>query len=250
MPHPSYFERVYKLCRENGALFIADETQTGLGRTGDNYWGFQNYRGFIPDIVTCGRPLGSGHPIGAAVTSERVSKKLGAYFSTFGGNPVSCAIGLTVLDVIKNENLMSSCKSVGRVLFQSLNELKNRYPEWMGDIRGHGLVVGIEIVSDQESRAPNSPLAVNIMYSLKADEKTLVGISGKHRNVLFISPPMCFNMENCRRLVNSIENVLAKVKFQIEFSPEEFENNGKTMQVKYCKKFNDFIALIEYDLAN
>ena len=93
MPHPSYFERVYKICRENGALFIADETQTGLGRTGDHYWGFQNYRGFIPDIVTCGRPLGSGHPIGAAVTSERVSKKLGAYFSTFGGNPVSCAIG-------------------------------------------------------------------------------------------------------------------------------------------------------------
>ena len=122
------------------------------------------------------------------------------------------------------------------VCLQSLNELKYRYPEWMGDIRGHGLVVGIEIVSDQESRAPNSPLAVNIMYSLKADEKTLVGISGKHRNVLFISPPMCFNMENCRRLVNSIENVLAKVKFQIEFSPEEFENNGKTMQVKKLPK--------------
>ena len=96
MPHPSYFERVYKICRENGALFIADETQTGLGRTGDHYWGFQNYRGFIPDIVTCGRPLGSGHPIGAAVTSERVSKKLGAYFSTFGGNPVSCAIGKVI----------------------------------------------------------------------------------------------------------------------------------------------------------
>ena len=127
MPHPIYFERVYKICRENGALFIADETQTGLGRTGDNYWGFQNFRGFVPDIVTCGRPLGSGHPIGAAVTSERVSRKLGAYFSTFGGNPVSCAIGLTVLEVIKNENLMSSAKSVGRVMFQLLEELKDRY---------------------------------------------------------------------------------------------------------------------------
>ena len=117
-----------------------------------------------------------------------------------------------MLDVIKNENLMSSAKSVGRVMFESLNELKTKYPEWIGDIRGHGLVVGIEIVSeaDGETRAPNSPLAVNVMYSLKADEKTLVGISGKHRNVLFISPPMCFNMENCRRLVNSIENVLAK----------------------------------------
>ena len=136
-----------------------------------------------------------------------------------------------MLDVIKNENLMSSAKSVGRVMFESLNELKTKYPEWIGDIRGHGLVVGIEIVSeaDGETRAPNSPLAVNVMYSLKADEKTLVGISGKHRNVLFISPPMCFNMENCRRLVNSIENVLAKIKFQIEFSPEELGNS--TMQV-------------------
>jgi len=243
MPHPSYFERVYKICRENGALFIADETQTGLGRTGDHYWGFQNYRGFIPDIVTCGRPLGSGHPIGAAVTSERVSKKLGAYFSTFGGNPVSCAIGLTVLDVIKNESLMSSAKSVGRVMFQSLNDLKGRYPDWIGDIRGHGLVVGIEIVTDGETRAPNSPLAVNVMYSLKADEKTLVGISGKHRNVLFISPPMCFNMENCRRLINSIENVLAKVKFQIEFSPEELGNSTMEGLLRGCiagpvKNFN------------
>ena len=124
---------------------------------------------------------------------------------------------------------MSSAKSVGRVMFQSLNDLKGRYPDWIGDIRGHGLVVGIEIVTDGETRAPNSPLAVNVMYSLKADEKTLVGISGKHRNVLFISPPMCFNMENCRRLINSIENVLAKVKFQIEFSPEELGNS--TMEV-------------------
>ena len=90
-------------------------------------------------------------------------------------------------------------------------------------------MVGIEIITDKESKAPNSPLAVNVMYSLKADEKTLVGISGRHRNVIFISPPMCFTMENCRRLVNAIENVLAKVKFQIEFSPEELDNGS--MQV-------------------
>ena len=125
---------------------------------------------------------------------------------------------------------MSSAKSVGRTMFQLLKELKDRYPEWLGDVRGHGLVAGIEIIMDQNSKAPNSPLAVNIMYSLKADEKTLVGISGRHRNVIFISPPMCFTMENCRRLVNAIENVLAKVKFQMEFSPEDLDNSS-TMQV-------------------
>ena len=92
-PHPKYFEKVCQIVRNHGALVIFDETQTGLGRTGDHFWGFQNFGNVIPDIVTVGRPLGAGHPIGAVVTSNKVSKKLGAYYSTFGGNPVSCAIG-------------------------------------------------------------------------------------------------------------------------------------------------------------
>ena len=122
-PHKMYFERVFKTVHDNGGLVIADETQTALGRTGAHFWGFQNY-GFLPDIVAVGRPLGGGHPIGAVITSERVSSRLGAYFSTFGGNPVSCAIGIAVLDVISNENLMSSAKHVGQVLYELLKDLQ------------------------------------------------------------------------------------------------------------------------------
>merc|ERR1712241_66507 len=210
IPHKSYFERVYKTVHDHRALIIADETQTGLGRTGDHFWGFQRY-GVVPDIVTVGRPLGAGHPIGAVITSNRISKKLGAYFSTFGGNPVSCAIGLAVLDVIKNENLMSSARNVGQMLREQLNTLKTKYPQWLGDIRGRGLVIGLEIVSDATTKAPNSPLAINIMYNLKA-EKVLVGISGKHKNVIFISPPLCFTIENSRRLIYALDSVLASYK--------------------------------------
>ena len=123
-PHHSYYEKVCQIARDHGALIIFDETQTGLGRTGDNFWGFQNFGNIVPDIVTVGRPLGAGHPIGAVVTSLAVSKRLGAYFSTFGGNPVSCAIGLAVLDVIINENLLSSVKNVGKVLHEQLKILK------------------------------------------------------------------------------------------------------------------------------
>ena len=127
------------------ALVIFDETQTGLGRTGEHFWGFQNYGNIVPDILTCGRPLGAGHPIGACITSSRVARRfvqiftllipksaktiffsyrLGAYFSTFGGNPVSCAIGLSVLDVIVNENLQTCVRNVGRVLQEQLIKLQ------------------------------------------------------------------------------------------------------------------------------
>jgi ethanolamine-phosphate phospho-lyase len=211
IPHQTYFERVYKIVHDHRALIIADETQTGLGRTGDHFWGFQNYgSGLVPDIITVGRPLGAGHPIAAVITSAGVSRKLGSYFSTFGGNPVSCAIGLAVLDVINNENLMSSARNVGKLLSDLLHDLQAKYPEWIGNIRGKGLVTGLEIVTDADSKSPNSVLALDVMYSLKA-EKVLVGITGKHRNVLFISPPMCFNIENCRRYFTSIRSILTKI---------------------------------------
>lgn len=224
IPHKSYFERVYKTAHDHRALVIADETQTGLGRTGDHFWGFQRY-GVVPDIVTVGRPLGAGHPIGAVITSTRVSKKLGAYFSTFGGNPVSCAIGLAVLDVINNENLMSSARNVGKMLQDQLSELRTKYPQWLGDIRGRGLVIGLEIVSDAETKAPNSPLAVNIMYNLKA-EKVLVGISGKQKNVIFISPPLCFTIENSRRLIFALDSVLASYKATMIAEGDDSESDN------------------------
>jgi len=228
-PHPKYFEKVCQIVRNHGALVIFDETQTGLGRTGDHFWGFQNFGNVIPDIVTVGRPLGAGHPIGAVVTSNKVSKKLGAYYSTFGGNPVSCAIGLAVLDVIQNENLLSSVRHIGKVLHDQLDDLKAKYSQLIGDVRGRGLVHGLEIVTDNVSRKPNSPMAINIMYGLKA-EKILVGICGKNRNVVFISPPMCFTMDNCRRLMSALDKVLSKYSTPLENDDSNMNAEGEASQ--------------------
>ena len=115
-----------RIVREHGGLVIADEVQTGLGRAGNNLWGFMDYN-LVPDIVTIGKGLGNGFPLGAVICSREISDKLGGYFSTFGGNPVACAIGLSVLEIIKNEKLMSSANIVGKHLNKSLHQIKEKY---------------------------------------------------------------------------------------------------------------------------
>eukprot|EP00092_Neocalanus_flemingeri_P027364 GFUD01029679.1.p1 GENE.GFUD01029679.1~~GFUD01029679.1.p1 ORF type:complete len:562 (+),score=149.73 GFUD01029679.1:180-1865(+) len=206
---PSYFKHVYKTVREHGGLVIADEVQTGLGRTGNHMWGFMNYE-VVPDIVTIGKPLGNGHPMGAVVCSREVSDKLGGYFSTFGGNPVSCAIGLSVFEIIKNEKLVSSAKMVGRHLYKSLQELQSKH-RCLGDVRGAGLVQGLEIVNNKEERIPAANLATEIMYELKM-KQVLVGITGRDKNVILFTPPMCFTIENSRRFAKCFDEVLASLE--------------------------------------
>jgi len=205
---PSYFKHVYKIVRNHGGLVIADEVQTGLGRTGTHMWGFMNF-GVVPDIVTIGKPLGNGHPMGAVVCSKEVSEKLGGYFSTFGGNPVSCSIGLSVLDIITNEKLVSSANMVGRHLHKSLEDLHMKY-ESLGDVRGCGLLQALEIVNNKQDKLPAPDLATEIMFGLKG-KQVLVGITGRNRNVILFTPPMCFNIENSRRFIKSLEEVLSSL---------------------------------------
>jgi len=215
----SYLQRVYNIVRQHGGLVIADEVQTGLGRTGHHMWSFMNCD-VVPDIVTIGKPLGNGHPMGAVVCSRDVSEKLGGYFSTFGGNPVSCAIGMSVFEIIKNEQLVSSAKMVGKHLSKSLQELQQRH-SCVGDVRGMGLVHGIEIVSNSVERTPAANLATEIMFSLKT-KQVLVGITGRDKNVLLFTPPMCFTIENSRRFTKCLEEVLTSLeplKTQVESRP-------------------------------
>merc|ERR1719378_1340139 len=208
-PPRSYYKHVYKTVRKHGGLVIADEVQTGLGRTGNHMWGFMNFD-VVPDIVTIGKPLGNGFPMGAVVCSREVSDKLGGYFSTFGGNPVACSIGLSVFSVISNEKLVSSAKMVGLHLTKSLEELKLRY-QCLGDIRGMGLVHGLEIVNNRVEKAPDAALATDIMVALK-QKHILVGITGSEQNVILFTPPMCFTIENSRKFTRSLEEVLASTK--------------------------------------
>jgi len=204
---PAYFKHVYRVVRQHGGLVIADEVQSGLGRTGSHMWGFQHFE-VVPDIVTTGKPLGNGHPMGAVICSREVSEKLGGYFSTFGGNPVSCAIGLSVFEIVKNEKLVSSAKMVGKHLHKSLEEIKQKYP-CVGDIRGGGLLLGIEIVNNKDDLIPDDKLASEIMFRLKL-KQVLVGITGRDRNVLLFTPPMCFTIANSTRFSKCLDEVLSE----------------------------------------
>jgi len=204
-PTSQYYQQVYSAVRAHGGLVIADESRTGLGRTGEHMWAFQSF-GVVPDIVTIGRSMSNGYPMGAVICSREVSERLGGYFSTFGGNPVACAIGLTVLEVIANEMLMSSAKMVGRSLQSSLHKLMDKH-ECLGDIRGSGLIWAIEIVDNKRENKPEPKLASEIMYRLK-EKQVLVDLTGRNENVILFSPPMCFTMENGRVFTNCLDEVL------------------------------------------
>lgn len=211
---PKYvIKSMFRSIRSRGGLVIADEVQTGLGRTGEHMWGFMNYE-VVPDIVTLGKPLGNGHPMGAVLCSQEVSRRLGGYFTTFGGNPVSCAIGLSVLDVVLNEKLMSSAKMVGKYLTAEFTKLKERH-QHLGDHRGLGLLHSIEIVVDKLSSTPAPVIATEIMYGMK-QKNVLVAITGKNKNIILITPPMCFNIENSRRLIRYMDEVFTTLERNTE----------------------------------
>jgi len=205
IPPISYYKHLYRVVRQHGGLVIADEVQSGLGRTGANMWAFMEY-GVVPDIVTVGKGLGNGYPMGAVICSREISDKLGGYFSTFGGNPVSCSIGLCVLDIVKNEKLQSSAKMVGKHLQNSLINLKDKF-DCIGDIRGCGLLQAIEIVNNREDRIPAGKLAAEIMYEMKT-KNILIQLTGRSQNVILLTPPMCFNIENSRMFVQTLEEIL------------------------------------------
>ncbi len=206
-----YLPLVYKCVREQGALCIADEVQAGFGRVGSHMWGFER-RGVVPDIVTLGKPMGNGHPIGAVITTPDIAAAFSrkqSYFNTYGGNPVACGAALAVLDVIESEQLQNNALQVGDYLKQRLLVLKDRY-SFVGDIRGSGLFFGVEIVDDPDKRTPNALLATTIHNALR-QQKILVGLTGYKQNVLKIRPPMVFSETNADTFVDTLESVLNQI---------------------------------------
>jgi 4-aminobutyrate aminotransferase and related aminotransferases len=180
--------------------------QTGFGRLGNWFWGFEMHE-VCPDIVILGKPMGNGHPIGAVICTEEISESFSKgveFFSSFGGNPVSCAIGLAVLDVIEKENLQKNAKEVGEYYKERLNYLKSKF-ECIGDVRGEGLFLGIEIIGNKKS--PNTALAQEIKNSLR-DKNILLSTDGPFDNVIKTKPPLVFNKENVDRVVLTLEHFL------------------------------------------
>lgn len=211
VPH-DFLQKSIEIVRAAGGVFVADEVQPGFGRTGINFWGFENH-GVHPDIVTMGKPMGNGHPISAVVTNEVVIDRFqdqAGYFNTFGGNPVSCAAAGAVLDVIEQENLQSNALSMGERLRTGLAELAERH-EIIGDIRGSGLFIGVELVRDRESLEGADKEASWIVNDLK-DRGVLIGSTGPLGNVLKIRPPMVFSAENADFLVHRMDESFAALK--------------------------------------
>ncbi|WP_454767092.1 aspartate aminotransferase family protein [Cupriavidus campinensis] len=207
---PGFLREAVEAVRAAGGLFIADEVQPGLGRTGDACWGFQRH-GLVPDLVTMGKPMGNGHPLaGLAVRPEVLAPfaRQCRYFNTFGGNPVSVAAGMAVLDVIEREQLRANVRQVGEHLRARLRQLATRHPR-IGDVRGAGLFVGVELVDDAAG-TPATALAQRIVNGMRR-RGVLLNATGPDVNILKIRPPMVFSMAQADLLTDTLDAVMNEV---------------------------------------
>ncbi|MGH7131974.1 MAG: aspartate aminotransferase family protein [Phycisphaerales bacterium] len=196
---PGYLKAVYEHVRAAGGLCISDEVQTGFGRTGDAFWGFQSVGGpgVIPDCVTMAKGIGNGAPLACCVTKPEIAAAMTkrVHFNTYGGNPVSSAAGLATLNVMLDENIQGRAKEIGAYLIEGFHDLQKRHPI-VGDVRGRGLMLGMEIVEDRKTNAPAGAKCAAIFERCK-DLGVLVGKGGLNGNVLRIKPPMCITKADC-----------------------------------------------------
>jgi 4-aminobutyrate aminotransferase-like enzyme/tRNA A-37 threonylcarbamoyl transferase component Bud32 len=205
---PGYLAEVFHAVRSAGGVCIADEVQVGFGRVGSHFWGFQTHH-VVPDIVTFGKPAGNGHPLAGVVTTRGIADRFAngmEYFNTFGGNPVSCAAGLAVLDVIDAERLQEHAASVGAYFVDQLTELQGRHPI-IGDVRGRGLFIGVELVTDRATLAPATREASDLINEM-CRRGILLSADGPLDNVIKIKPPLVFTRENVDQVIATLDDVL------------------------------------------
>ncbi len=205
----AYLEEAFSHVRAAGGVCIVDEVQVGFGRVGSHMWAFEAHR-VVPDIVTLGKPIGNGHPIGAVVTSPEIAESFAngmEFFSSFGGNPVSCAVGMAVLDVVEEEGLRERALRVGRYLTEGFNRLAERH-EAIGDVRGPGLFMGVELVRDRETKDPATDETARLVEQLKSDG-ILISAEGPFHNVLKIKPPLQFDETDADLLLGAVDRFLA-----------------------------------------
>ncbi len=207
-PPPGYLRAAYEHARAAGGVCVADEVQVGFGRVGSHMWGFERHD-VVPDIVTLGKPIGNGHPLAAVVTTRAIADAFAngmEYFNTFGGNPVSCAIGMAVLDVIEDERLQEHAARVGARTLADLRALQAIHP-LIGDVRGAGLFLGVELVRDRRTLAPAVDEAHAVCERLKS-RGILISTDGPLHNVLKIKPPLVVSAEDLARFVYELDEAL------------------------------------------
>jgi 4-aminobutyrate aminotransferase-like enzyme len=210
IPPAGYLETAYKHVRRAAGVCIADEVQVGFGRVGSHFWAFE-LQDVVPDIVVMGKPIGNGHPMSAVVTTVDIAESFARtgmeFFSTFGGNPVSCAIGMAVLDVIRDEGLQENAARVGSRLRDGLRDLMNKHP-LIGDVRGVGLFVGVELVRDRSTLEPAPQEAEWVVNELRR-RQILAGTEGIFGNVIKIKPPMVITEADADWVVDTVDQVLS-----------------------------------------
>ncbi len=214
-----YLKHVYEHVRGAGGICIADEVQAGFGRTGTHFWGFEN-QGVIPDIVTMAKGIGNGCPLAAVVTTPKIAAVLAKriHFNTFGGNPVVCAIGKAVLEVIERENLQQNSLKLGAYVLAGLEKLKSRH-QLIGDVRGKGLMLGIELVKDRATKEPAKAECAQVI-ELCREMGLLLGKGGLHGNTIRFAPPMCISQADADFMLEVFEEAFAKMSPQSAPRPE------------------------------
>ena len=207
---PDYLANAYQHVRAAGGVCIADEVQVGFGRLGTHFWGFET-QGAVPDIVVFGKPIGNAFPLAAVVTTRKIAEGFAngmEFFSTFGGNPVSCAVGLAVLDVVRDEGLQENALRMGHILLAELARLQQRHPV-IGDVRGSGLFLGLDFVRSRGTREPAEAQASYVVNRLR-DEGILAGTDGPHHNVIKLRPPLIFSESDAAYFCATLDRILAE----------------------------------------
>ena len=205
-----YLKETYRHVREAGGVTIADEVQAGFGRTGGHYWGFET-QGVIPDIVTMAKSIGNGAPLAAVVTTPKIAATLAQkiHFNTFGGNPISCAIGHAVLKTIDQENLQQACLERGEQLMKGLQHLMSRH-QIIGEVRGKGLMVALELVKDRATKEPAKDETARVFERVK-DLGALIGKGGLYGNTIRITPPMCISKADIDFLIEVMDIAFGEI---------------------------------------
>lgn len=196
--------------RKAGGLLICDEVQSGFGRCGSHFWGHQK-QGVVPDIVTMGKPMGNGHPVAGVVTTPDIMARFRTsfrYFNTFGGNPVSCAAAMAVLDELQEKDLQANALAIGTMAHERLSALAEKH-EVIGDVRQSGMVFGAEFVTDRETKQPASDYADRVVNAMRA-RGILLSKLGRHKNTLKIRPPMPFGAEHLDLLIETLDDVMSQ----------------------------------------
>ncbi len=209
---PGMLEPVIAVVRSAGGVFVADEVQSGFARTGSRMWGYQRH-GVIPDIISLGKPMGNGYPVAGIALRPELASRFGydmRYFNTFGGNTVAMAAANATLEVVQSENLMANANQVGAIMLSGLRDLM-REDERIGDVRGTGLYLGVEMVKDRETREPNGPLALALVNEMRR-RRVLISATSYNANVLKVRPPLIFTAANADQFLTELKAALKTVR--------------------------------------